>query len=735
KSINMGASCTKAVQETHTRDKPKLIYPRIKSKPSTLETVHETQSIQMSEAELPHGINEPVQLSESIKSSDQNLEIENLEVFSLVWCDSDVDRIAEYRQTQMELRRSINFLKTFDNIEECEGYIVQNTPESEEIILIVSDAIGKTLVPRIHALKQVNSIYVYSKDREKNEQQWIEGYNKIRGVPMKSDDLVAAISKDQRKREQIQDSIILPVNFFNPNVQQTHKNLSSENGDFMWFQLCIEALLRMKTEDIDSSKAELVKLCKEQYQDNKSELKILDELTTEYESSRSLWWYTRESFLYRLLNKALRQQDINMLYTLRFFIHDLHQQLLLEQKRFTESLIHVYRGQAMSVDELEHMKSSQQQIVSMNSFLSTSKNRKTALSFAQCISVSDETKRSVLFEIEADTRLKDAKPFADITHVSYYGSREEEVLFMLGSMFRITDVILDDHVWNIKLVLCSEQDNQLKDVFMSMKQDIPDETTILSLGNILCQMGDYDKAEQYLQRLLNSLSQDDPNIARCLHNLGNVNIEKGQFNKALEYFRKVLQLELKRSSSSDQSLIASSYNWIGVIYEQLQDFDQALENYHKSLKTTDYDTLPAANVYGNLGNVYWRQNQYDLALENHYACLEIERKLLPQSHLNIAATLNNIGNVYGDKQEYDKALEHHQQALKIRLQALPVNHVLIGSTYENIGETCGNIGQNELALENYQHAEKIYQTALPATHPNNARIKHKIEVASLEKLK
>jgi hypothetical protein len=57
--------------------------------------------------------------------------------------------------------------------------------------------------------------------------------------------------------------------------------------------------------------------------------------------------YTRDTFLYRLLNHALRLQEIDVIWKFGFFIKDLHQQLVhlhAETPLKSRSTV-VYRGQ------------------------------------------------------------------------------------------------------------------------------------------------------------------------------------------------------------------------------------------------------------------------------------------------------------------------------------------------------------------------------------------------------
>ena len=125
-------------------------------------------------------------------------------------------------------------------------------------------------------------------------------------------------------------------------------------------------------------KMNLINFCKQQYKNNPNELNIIKEFENDYSSDRSLWWYTRQSFLYRLLNKALRVQNIDLLFLFRFFIRDIGQEL---ENNKCSSPIRCLSSQLMSKEEIEILKNSIGEYISMNSFLSTSLNREQARSF------------------------------------------------------------------------------------------------------------------------------------------------------------------------------------------------------------------------------------------------------------------------------------------------------------------------------------------------------------------
>ena len=100
----------------------------------------------------------------------------NLEAFSVLWCDAKVNLTEENRQTHVELRKSINYLKKFEAIEECKMYIHEHS--EEKIVLIVSGNFGRRLVPEIHNLGNVVAIYIYCRNKEAHK-QWSSAYNKV----------------------------------------------------------------------------------------------------------------------------------------------------------------------------------------------------------------------------------------------------------------------------------------------------------------------------------------------------------------------------------------------------------------------------------------------------------------------------------------------------------------------------------------------------------------------------
>ena len=422
----------------------------------------------------------------------------------------------------------------------------------------------------------------------------------------------------------------ISISVFRP--EHSTKDLSSENGDFLHLQLLIEVLLRMRPDDIRSSLGEFVKLARGQYQGNSSKLSDIDQLAKTYASEQAVRWYTRESPpLYQMLNKALRQQNVDLIFTFRFLIRDLNRQLTdLKQQQFSGvASIRLYRGQTIPTNEFNQLRAAIGHIISMNSFLSTSSNRAQAIDFARNKTINDDTQVRVLFEIEADTHRTDTRPFANIGHLSDFPS-EEEVLFMAGCMFRViglSDIRKEgEHIHVIELTLCGDNDNQLRDVFASMKDEMGHETTLLSLGNILQDMGELSRAAHFYRCLLAELPASSFNVAVCHYSLGNIAYSRGAYGEALSNYKHLLeQLPCSAQLVEHQPhFVGLVCNAIGAAYESKDELDAAAEYYRRALELLDQrNSLDAAAAFGNIGNVYRKQKKFDLALARQQTCLQV----------------------------------------------------------------------------------------------------------------
>ncbi|CAF4766950.1 unnamed protein product [Rotaria sp. Silwood1] len=487
----------------------------------------------------------------------------NLESFACLWLDQNIYSRQDNIETQKELRQVINHLRTFDQSDECEQYLRQIT--KEKVVLIVSSSLGRQIVPRLHDLPHFSACYVFCQD-EKTNDLWTNQYNKVNGVFTERAKLIDQISKDQIVRSKIDDGASISI------ITSSSQSLQVRNAIFLWFQLFIEVLLRMHHKSND--RKELLNICKLSYKDNVKEIKTIDEFEKNYKAENAIWWYTRESCFYRMMNKALRVQDFDMLFALRFFITDIAKQIKSEHEKFIRTsddrnIIQVYRGQLIENDELELIKKSIGEFVSMNSFLSTSRKRSTALRFTR-ITRRTNNLQSIIFEIKIDPRLQ-TKAFANISQMSYC-QKEDEVLIMLGALFRIEEVNEDkeERMWVARVLLASEDDYHLKETFSYMKSTIGDDTDLDSLGKILIEMGEYEQAQKYYRRML-----DEIQLASGTAELG-LGRAYGRCKKvdeSLEHLKEALHIR-QRLLGPNHADVGACYSSIGALHCENGDSTQ-----------------------------------------------------------------------------------------------------------------------------------------------------------------
>ena len=636
---------------------------------------------------------------------------DNLEPFCLFWLDAVVNTTSENIAAQSKLRSIINYLKTFDNIQTCNEQI-RSLSADDQLVLIVSGSLGQEFVPHIVYLPQISSIYVYCRDKKHNK-EWADQFSKIRLVTTNLGEVINKIKSDYKiQNRRYVESLVFSI---------SDRSTAAIDGAFLHSQLLIDVLMRIESSrsDIDQLFCRVAPL----YCGNDKELGNLKEFRQDYRSDKAALWYTKNTCIYRLLNKALRVQNPCVLLVFRFFIRDLRQQLAQYQ---CSSPVQVYRGQMMSHDELKVLKISIGKLISMNSFLSTSTNRQVTLNFLKPV---DNLER-VLFVIDAQPHQVENRPFANICHLSEF-KNEDEVLFMLGSIFRINAVQhQNDGVWVIQLTLCSDNDNDLKGLFEYMnKEHYRKNVTLLSFADVVRQMGKFDDAETFYRWYLEELPQGHPNIANCYHGLGHVARDKGDYELSLGLFDKALRLFER---THNRTMIADTYHSIGLVYYHKGDYMQAIDLYGKALEIYKQkygeDHRHIATCLDGFGAVYGKMEKYSDALYYKGKALVIWQKHLPPDHPDLGQSHTCIGNTNVCLGRLDDAMNHFNQSLAIYQKSLPQAHPRAAMTLKNMGIVYEKKGDFHKALSYYNEVAAIYHhLMLPANHIDVLDIEAKIK--------
>ncbi|CAF4430936.1 unnamed protein product, partial [Didymodactylos carnosus] len=316
-------------------------------------------------------------------------------------------------------------------------------------------ALGQSTVPNIHHLPQLDSAYVFCRNKTKHE-QWTKEWSKVKGVFTGIDLICDRLKQDTQQCDH--DSVSISVT--------TSGHLGNLDPSFMYTQLLKETLIEMQYDD--KAKTVLANFCRDQYHDNPREKQIIDQFEQDYDNHKPIWWYTREGFTYKMLNRALRTQEVETIIQMGFFLRDVHQHIeKIHSETEYQDTLKVYRGQCMSSADLNKILQSKGALLAFNNFLSTTNKRDVSLGFA-CGALHNPDSVGVLFEMTVNPQ-KSSTPFASVAHESAFQA-VEEILFSMHSVFRIGEIQAIQHriqaiqhrIWRVELTLTTDDDPELK---------------------------------------------------------------------------------------------------------------------------------------------------------------------------------------------------------------------------------------------------------------------------------
>ncbi|CAF1513730.1 unnamed protein product [Adineta steineri] len=584
-----------------------------------------------------------------------------LELYILIWLDKRPSIIDTQPEIQKQLRSIINNLKIFYNFDECRQFIEKI--KDEHLIIISNEKWGRQLVSTMDEWPQINTVYVYCmSDQLEAARSEFKQHAKITVTSI--DELVPKVLHDQPIRERRESFLFLG----NSKEQQANSGTTTPSYSFLLFELFLDGiLLTNRTGDKD----ELINLCKIEYNGNEIEGRRIDEFQQTYTPETAITWYTKDCFVYRILNKALRMQNIDVLLACRFLIRDIHDQLVKLQQEQNIDTITVYRGQIIPVADLKRMKRNERELISFHSFLSTSYNRCQAIAFA-ISKPDDDSFINVLFEIKFDRSLSPlptSKPFADVQALSYI-SEENEVLFTIGSHFRLNRTHYDheDHLHIIELMYVSVS-QIMKDY---INKDISEMSARFHSHSFFREQGGYEQHQDEYKNLINRLS-DQQSKALFYIAAGNGAREQQKFDLALEYLQKALNMYDSISPRNDK-FIYQIKAYMRIVYERRRDSKQAKikfdEVYNNIQNTSSYRTDTSLS-------------ENNLILDSYNTILRRQQIYLPVTvdYDHRSQTYRHTIGIKFYEDELDITVFHYQKMSAIFTTTSEIGSTLYGSFY------------------------------------------------------
>lgn len=252
------------------------------------------------------------------------------------------------------------------------------------------------------------------------------------------------------------------------------------------------------------------------------------------------------------------------------------------------------------------------------------------------------------------------------------------------------------------------------------------------------------------------------NIAFAYSNNGNHNLVEDYQQKALAIAREIGDKDLEAlalsayglgrdpiagiesyqesieiaNESGDRRTEAQGYRYLGIQYEGIGRYTEAIDAYDQSLEISIEigDIREQGRIFQSLGNLYASLNQFELAVQNYQDAIAVARQILDRS--SEGSALLGLGSAYviiddrASAQRYwklalDVARETKDESLELLTLNLlgelgPESIIALGQNNEDKSlEAYGwrsegldyqNNRQYELALESYQKSLVIYQS-------------------------
>ena len=211
----------------------------------------------------------------------------------------------------------------------------------------------------------------------------------------------------------------------------------------------------------------------------------------------------------------------------------------------------------------------------------------------------------------------------------------------------------------------------------------------------------YDKAIAVHKKINNHNG-----VARTIFNKGLIYFGRSDYKRSTDAYYMAYSVFEKEK---DSFLMAKMLNSIGINNMYISDYPMAITKFLSATKIYDKigftNGIEYANVINNIGLVYNRLGKYDEALKYYEKALDIFQKI--DNRQQIASALNNIGNVYDNLGKSEKAIDFQQQAYRINKDI--DNKRGMASNLINMGIAYASLSQHDTALEYLNQTKGMYE--------------------------
>lgn len=115
----------------------------------------------------------------TVATSNQRINPRLLQNVLLIWLDANIDEDnVDFQNSLAKLRRVVYTINIFTNFDRCVEFLQKI--ENDKVCMIVSGSLGEHVVPQLHDIAQLDTIFVFCGN--KRHEQWANKWPKVKGV-------------------------------------------------------------------------------------------------------------------------------------------------------------------------------------------------------------------------------------------------------------------------------------------------------------------------------------------------------------------------------------------------------------------------------------------------------------------------------------------------------------------------------------------------------------------------
>lgn len=306
-------------------------------------------------------------------------------------------------------------------------------------------------------------------------------------------------------------------------------------------------------------------------------------------------------------------------------------------------------------------------------------------------------------ELKAQNKLTEKEYENRLQHLYDNHSKSEQLIKEMAERYASTDY------------------DQLDEFNQKVQQYIEDgelqkaDSMIRSKGNMEQRVAEYHDAVAANRKVREELEQSEngtvktyEDLSQDLYRQSEIFVQQSQQDSALYY--------LKMRADLDTTNVEAVFNYAFMCSRQ-RIYDEGIKYYQICLRLSGEDILDIAFYYDEIARIYDDLEDYNKAIEYYTKKWDIRKKVWGENHPDIAIGYTEIGLLYNRKGDYVRAQEFFNKALDIRKKGLDENHPKVAQSYKNIGDIFLSQGDDSLAYEYYKKALHIFRNVFDSESP------------------